>query len=301
MKKTTSNKIQGSRADRIYTGFVYTFFCLFLLIIIYPLIFVVSSSFSSGAAVSGGRVFLWPVDFSLMGYELVFKHKAIWLGFRNSVFYTAFGTTINIILTIMTAYPLSRKNFQGRPLFTTFFLIPMWFSGGLVPTYMLFSSLHMTNTIWSIILSGALSIHNMILMRTYFVNSIPGDLHEAAVIDGVTDIGYLLKIALPLSKSILGVITLYYAVAHWNSYFTALMYVRKVELQPLQLVLRNVLNSAEISASEIGDNAALAKMLGAVDVIKYSVVVVATVPILVVYPFVAKYFEKGVMIGSVKG
>lgn len=301
MNNNNSTSIKDSRSDRILNTIIYVIFILFTVIILYPLIFVLSSSFSSGAAVSGGRVLLFPVDFSTIGYELVFQHKAIMRGFRNSVFYTAVGTSINIVLTVMVAYPLSRKNFQGRKLFTTFFMIPMWFSGGLVPTYLLLSDLKLTNTIWAILLSGALSIYNMILVRTYFMNSIPTELFEAARIDGITDIGYLLKVVLPLSKSILGVITLYYAVSHWNSYFSALMYVRKAELQPLQLVLRSVLDSAEINAAEISDQAALAKMIGAVDVIKYAVVVVTTVPILIVYPFVAKYFRKGVMIGSVKG
>lgn len=294
-------KIKESKSDRVLNIVIYLLFLLFISCILYPLIYVMSSSFSSGSAVTSGKVILWPVDFSTTGYELVFKNRSVWIGFKNAVKYTVIGTGINLFLTILTAYPLSRKDFQGRKFFTAVFMIPMFFSGGLVPSYILMTQLGLNNTMWAVILSGALSIYNMILMRTYFQNSIPKELLEAAQIDGITDFGYLIKVVLPLSKPILGVIALYYSVSHWNSYFNALIYLRDRDLFPLQLVLRNILQSSSISVTEITDGELLAKMVGASDLIKFAMIVVTIVPILVVYPFVEKYFEKGVMIGSVKG
>ncbi len=299
MKRT--KKIREANSDRALNRILYGIFVFYILIILYPLIYVVSSSFSSGSAVTSGKVVLFPVDFSTTGYQLVFKNSAVWTGFRNSVLYTVVGTSINMLLTIMTAYPLSRKDLPYRKIFTIFFIIPLFFSGGLVPSYILMTRLHLNNTMWAYILSGTLNIFNMILMRTYFQNSIPEDLHDAAQIDGVSDIGYLLKVVLPLSKPIIAVITLYYAVSHWNSYFDAMIYFRDRDLYPLQLVLRSLLQSTTVNMSEISEGEVLAKMIGAADLIKYAMVVVSTVPIMIIYPFVQKHFKKGVMIGSVKG
>lgn len=300
-KKAGSKGIRLSRSDRVMNAVVMTVLTLLVIMILYPLIYVVSSSFSSGSAVTSGKVLLWPVDFSLTGYQIVFSYKAVWVGYANTIFYTVVGTVLNVVLTTLAAYPLSRRNLQGKRLYTVLFLIPMFFSGGLIPNYILMSGLHLTNTRWALVFSGAISIYNMVIMRTFFQNSIPGELLEAAKIDGITDIGYLFRIVLPLSKAIFAVITLYYAVAHWNSYFDALIYLRDRSLYPLQLVLRDILNASKIDLTQIQDAQLLAQMVGVSDVMKYALIVVSTVPILVAYPFVQKFFEKGVMIGSVKG
>ena len=299
--KEITNKVGIPREDKIMYGIIYAVMIVLLVIVIYPLIYILSSSFSSGQAVSSGKVLLWPVDFSTTGYEIIFNYKLVWTGYANTIFYTVVATALNVVLTIMAAYPLSRRDFHGRNFYMTLFMIIMFFSGGMIPNYILMTKLHFTNTRWAIILSGAISVHNMIIMRTYFQNSIPYDLFEAARIDGITDWGYLFKIVLPLSRAILAVIVLYYAVAHWNSYFNAMLYLRDRELYPLQMVLRDILNASNIDLSQIDDAEILAQMTGAADLIKYALIVVSTVPILCVYPFVQKYFEKGVMIGSVKG
>lgn len=295
------NRSDACLSDKIMRAVVYTLMFALILIILYPLIYVVSSSFSSGEAVTSGKVLLWPVDFSLQGYKAVFAYKQIWVGYANTLFYTVVGTLVNLTLTIMAAYPLSRKNFQFRNFYMTLFLITMFFSGGIIPNYILMTKLHLTNTRWSLILSGSISVYNMIIMRTFFQNSIPNELLEAAKIDGITDIGYLLKVVLPLSKSILAVITLYYAVAHWNSYFNAMLYLRDESLYPLQLVLRSILNVGKVDLSQITDAEIIKQMRGLSDLMKYSLIIISSAPIIIAYPFVQRFFEKGVMIGSVKG
>ena len=301
MKKTYNKLDRISISDRTFNIILLVIVSIFLLIVLYPLIYVVSSSFSSGRAVTSGRVLLWPVEFSLDGYQIVFQHKAVWLGYANTIFYTIVGTLINMVLTIMTAYPLSRNTFQGKNLMTIIFSIPMFFGGGLIPSFILMSNLNLVNTRTVMLLAGALSIYNMILMRTFFQSSIPNELLESAKIDGISDFNYLFRIVLPLSKAVISVIALYYLVDHWNAYFTAMIYLRNRELHPLQLVLREILNSTKIDATMIGDSEILAKLTGAADVMKYALIVVSTVPMLILYPFVQKFFEKGVMLGSVKG
>ena len=299
--KAITNKVGIPREDKIMYGIIYAVMAVLLVIVLYPLIYIVSSSFSSGSAVSAGKVLLWPVEFSTTGYEIIFSYKLVWSGYWNTIVITVVATAINLVLTIMAAYPLSRRDFYGRGVYMTLFMIIMFFHGGMIPNYILMTKLGLINSRWAIILSGAISVHNMIIMRTYFQNSIPYDLFEAARLDGITDWGYLFKIVLPLSKAIICVILLYYAVAHWNSYFNAMLYLRDRELYPLQMVLRDVLNASNIDLSQIDDAELLAQMTGAADLIKYALIVVSTVPILCAYPFVQKYFEKGVMIGSVKG
>ena len=295
--------IKQSISDRSLNTILTVIFSVFLALIMYPLIYVLSSSFSSGEAVSGGRVILWPVEPTFFGYELVFRNKTVWTGYTNTLIYTFAGTTLNLILNVMCAYPLSRRNFQGRGIYMIFFMIPMFFGGGLIPSYILITKLGLINTRMAIILSGGLSIFNMIMMRTFFMNSIPGELHEAEKIDGITDIGYLFKIVLPLSRAIIAVITLYYMVGHWNSYFTEMIYLRDREKFPIQLILRSILSLSRVDPKDIQgiDGEAMAQMIGAADVLKYGLIVISTVPILCVYPFIQKYFEKGVMVGSVKG
>jgi len=297
------NKVKNNLglSDKVFDTIVTIFVSIWLLIVLYPLIYVLSSSFSSGEAVTSGRVLLWPVDFSLTGYELVFKNQKVWTGYANTIFYTVVCTFINVVYTIMMAYVLSRKDFQARKLFTTLYLIPMWFGGGMIPKYVLMANLGLTNSRWGFVLMTGIGISNMIIMRTYFQSSIPGEMLEAGKVDGITDVGYLLKIALPLAKPVISVITLYYLVGHWNDYFGPLIYLRDENLQPLQLILRGLLASAKVDTSAMTDLSAIAKISGAEDVMKYSLIVVSTLPMLILYPFVQKFFDKGVMMGSLKG
>ena len=274
---------------------------LFAIVVLYPVIYVVSASFSSGVAVSTGRVILWPVNPTLDGYRAVFAFPRVPIGFRNSVFYTLVGTIINVSMTLMAAYPLSRKNFQGRKFCTTLFIVTMFFSGGLIPSYILITQLKWINTIWAILIPGAISTYNMIITRTFFMSSIPNDLLEASQIDGCSDLRYFFIILLPLSKAIIAVIALYYGVAHWNSWFGAMIYLRNPDLQPLQLVLREILVMSNVSFTDISDAETLEFLLNFSELLKYSLIVVSTIPVIVVYPFIQKYFIKGVMIGSLKG
>lgn len=295
------SKIKRGFSDSAFNTVLLIILIAWLIIVLYPLIYIVSSSFSSGNAVTSGRVLLWPVDFSITGYELVLKNSAVWTGYANTILYTVLGTVVNIIMTILVAYPLSRKTFQAKKLFTTYFMIPMFFGGGLIPTFILISDLHLVDTRTYMIIGGALSISNMIIMRTAFSTNIPGELLESAKLDGISDFGYLMKIVLPLSKATISVIVLYYLVGHWNSYFSAMIYLRNRDLYPLQLILREILNASRVDVSSIQDSAVLAKLAGAADVMKYSLIIISTLPMLIIYPFVQKFFEKGVMIGSVKG
>ena len=289
------NKVALPLEDKIMNVVVYFFMILLMVVVAYPLIFVISSSFSSG------KVLLWPVEPSVQGYKIVFSYKLVWSGYANTIYITVMATVINMILTTMAAYPLSRKNFQGRGFYMTIFMITMFFSGGLIPNFILRVNLGLNGTYWAVILTGAISVYNMIIMRTFFQNSIPADLYDAARIDGISDMGYLFKIVIPLAKSVFAVIVLYYAVAHWNGYFTALIYLREREMSPRQLVLRDSLRASQVDLSQIDDAELLAAMTGAADLIKYAMIVVSAAPVLMAYPFVQKYFEKGVMIGSVKG
>ncbi len=296
-----SNAIRDPREDRILYGVVTVVLLLFIIVVAYPLIYVLSSSFSSGTAVSTGRVILWPVDFSLEGYRTVFAHKLIGIAYRNTIFYTVAGTLINVVVTVMCAYPLSRNDFPMRRFFMLFFLVTMFFSGGMIPTYMVVARLKMTNTIWAMLLPGAISVYNMVLVRTFIKNSIPNELLECSKIDGCSDAWYFLLILLPLSKPVIAVITLYYAVGHWNAYFSAMMYLNDQNLYPLQIILRQILVANQINLNDLVDVEAMVAKQGLADILKFALIVVSTAPILCVYPFIQRYFIKGVMIGAVKG
>lgn len=293
--------IKDTRGDRVLYLIVDILLILIFLIVAYPIIYVVSCSFSSPKAVSSGQVLLWPVQPSIEGYKLVFSYKSVWTGLKNSMFYTIVGTTLNMVLTTLAAYPLSRPNYQGRKLFMAIFLFTMIFNAGMIPRYVLMSKLHLINTRWVLVLSGGISVYNMIIVRTFFRTGIPGELFEAAHLDGCSELQCFRKIALPLSKSVLSVITLYYAVAHWNAYFNAMLYVREQSLQPLQLVLRNILIASRVDLTQITDSELLERASGMTDLLKYALIVLTSVPVILIYPLVQKYFEKGVMIGSVKG
>ena len=231
----------------------------------------------------------------------IFAHKHIISAYTNTIFYTVVGTLINLAITVTCAYPLSRRDFPMRRFFSLLFLFTMYFGGGLIPTYILMSKLGFVNSRWVMLIPGALSVYNMILVRTYLSGSIPGELLEASQIDGCSDTGFFFKILLPLSKPIIAVITLYYAVGHWNAYFNAMIYLNDVDKYPLQLILREILLASQISLDDMVDVEAMVAKQGLADILKYALIVVATAPILCVYPFIQRYFIKGVMIGSVKG
>lgn len=287
--------------DRVFYGIINVLLTVFLLLVLYPLINIVSSSFSSGTAVSMGKVVLWPVDFSVAGYQAVFKSGDVIVGYRNTLLYTVVGTLLNVFLTMIAAYPLSRRNLPFKGGFTFLFAFTMMFSGGMVPGYMLVRDLKILDTVWAMIIPGALSAYNLVLARTFLQNTIPQELLEATQIDGCNDFGFFIRIVLPLSKSILAVLTLYYAVGHWNSYFQAFLYLYKRNLYPLQLFLREILVMNQIDIELINDPELAAARQGLADLLKYAMIMVSTVPILLVYPFVQKHFVKGVMIGSLKG
>lgn len=291
-----------SRQDRLFYMANDLFLLLILLAIIYPLIYVVSASFSSPNAVVSGRVWLFPVNFSLDGYKAVFASDSIMTGYANTLFYTVTGTIISVILTIAAAYPLARRDFKPRNIIMLIFAFTMFFGGGIIPTYILVKNLGMLDTRWALILPQAMSVFNVIIARTYF-QSTPSELLEAAQIDGCSDIRYLVSVLLPLSKPIIAVLALFYSVSIWNSYFDALMYTNRESLWPLTLVLRDILvaNSVNMSMMQNVDIDTLSAKIGLSELLKYSLIIVSTVPLLIIYPFIQRYFVKGVMIGAIKG
>jgi putative aldouronate transport system permease protein len=300
-KTMHAKPIRESGGDRAFNVVNYIMLTIVLIVVLYPLVYVVSASFSSSYAVLSGKVWLWPVEPSLDGYKAVFKNKNILTGFQNTVFYTLAGTFINIVMTILAAYPLSRKDFRGRNKFMLLFVFTMMFNGGLIPTYFLVKDLHLIDTVWAMLIPTALSVWNVIIMRTYFQTTIPGELLEASQIDGCNDFRFLLKIVVPLSGPIIAVIALFYAVGHWNQYFNAMIYLKDPQLYPLQLILRDILVQNEVRIDMLGDVKSAAARQGLRELLKYSLIVISSVPLMLVYPFVQKFFVKGVMIGSIKG
>lgn len=289
------------RQDKIFYAIVYTVIVLLTLSVLYPIIYILSSSFSSGEAVSSGKVLLFPVDFSLAGYRRVFENSRVWIGYRNTIFYTVVGTLNNLFMTMICAYPLSRRGLPGRKGLMLFFVFTMYFSGGMIPSYLLMRSLGYINTVWAIIVPGSFSVYQMIVARTFINSTIPEELFEAATIDGCSDFRYFQTFVVPLSKAIITVMTLQYAVGHWNSYFRAYIYLSNKNLFPLQVFLREILVMNQIESSDIVDLETQAIMQGMADLLKYSLIVVATLPIMLIYPFIQKYFVQGVMVGSLKG
>lgn len=297
MKKKKSFSITS---DHIFDVFNTLILILFSLIVLYPIIVVVSSSFSSPNALMAGKVLFAPIDPTLDGYRAVINHPDIWMGIKNSIFYTVVGTIINLVVSVLAAYPLSRKDFTSRGWISLFFAFTMWFGGGLIPTFLLIKDMGLYNTRAVMLIPLAMNVWNMIIVRTYFQSNISDDLLEVAKIDGCSDIRFLTKIVVPLSKPVLAVVALYYAVANWNIYAHAYIYINKPELQPIQVVLRDILllNSTQeisVDVTKMGKSEQLSELL------KYSLVVVASIPMILIYPFVQKHFVKGIMVGSVKG
>ena len=270
-----------------------------LLIALYPMYFIVIASFSKPENVMLGKVWVWIKDFTLDGYKAVLDDERVWIGYRNTIFYTIAGTTFSLFGTLPAAYSLSRKELPGRNFIMFFFTVTMFFSGGLVPTFLVIKQIGMMNTVWVFIIPWAVSVYNVIISRTFFASSIPEEMLDAAKIDGCGYTRFFLSIALPLSKAIIAVIGLYYAVGYWNEYFRALVYARDANLSPLQQVLRAILIEAQESVGGSSHNFLEKKLKS--ESMKYALILVSTLPIMMVYPFIQKYFTKGVMIGSIKG
>lgn len=309
MKKENYNMktkpVKRCREDVIFDTVIFIILTLILFVVAYPLYWVIISSFSDPTAVSAGKVLLRPMGFTLKGYAEVFKNSQVMRGFFNSIVITFVGVCVNLAVTLPTAYALSRDNFSGKKPITVFYMITMFFGGGMIPTYLVVKNMQLLNTIWALVLPGCLSVYNMIVARTFFKSNISEELYEAGEIDGCTQSRFFFQIALPLSKAIIAIMVLYYGVGHWNSYFSALLYISDQDKYPLQLVLRNILITNQTALSQTATTAAaraaLQEQQQLIDVMKYSLIIISSVPVLILYPLVQKHFVKGVMIGSVKG
>ncbi|MFI6680896.1 carbohydrate ABC transporter permease [Kribbella sp. NPDC050470] len=295
-----ARRIQESRTDRMFMFCVYLLLIVFLAVVLLPLLYIVASSFSSPEAVSSGRVLFWPVEFSLRGYRAVFENPQIIQGYVNSLFYTVVGTLVSVVMTIAIAYPMSRRTLVGRNVVMSLILFTMLFTGGLIPTYLVVQQVGLLDTRWALIVPQAIGVWQVIIARTYFRTVIPEELVEASQLDGCGDLRFLWSVVIPLAKPMIAVIALMYAIMQWNSYFDALIYLKNPDLFPLQLVLRNILILNTYSGGAIDASVVLQRQQLA-DLLKYSLIVVASVPVLLIYPFVARYFTKGIMIGAVKG
>ena len=297
-----SNHIQLPLSDKIFRAVALVILAFIMAIIIYPIWFVLVASFTNPLEIYQNAFLFWPKEFNFESYKLVFKDQDFITGFVNSIFYTVVGTTLNVVMNICGAYPLSKRNFKGKSFFTIMFTFTMFFSGGLIPTYLVVDGLGMRNTIWAILIPSAVSMYNIIIMRTYFQSRIQQELEEAAKVDGCTNFRLLLSIVLPLSIPIIAVIALYYGVGRWNEYFSAMIYITDRKLYPLQLVLREILlqNQASDMMDIVADAGYSDRMMARLG-LKYAVIVVSTVPIFVIYPLVQKFFAKGVMVGAIKG
>ncbi|HKL57409.1 MAG TPA: carbohydrate ABC transporter permease [Sphaerochaeta sp.] len=294
-------KTKEMLSDRLFSILNNTFLFISMMVVAYPLIYIISSSLSSPQAVMAHKVWLLPVDFDLISYRAVFTNKQIGLGYMNSLIYMASGTVVSVLLTMLLAYPLSRKEFYGRNVVTKFILFTMLFTGGIIPLYLTVRNLGIYNTRWAIILPNAITVWNVIIARTFLQDNISDELYEAAMIDGCSDIRFLFSFVFPLSGAIVAVLGLFYAVGQWNKYFDALLYLQDQALYPLQIVLRNILIINKNTPSMTMDVEAAIRAQGLSETIRYALIVVASLPLLVLYPFVQKFFVKGVMIGSVKG
>ena len=304
MKKRNTHKMKQSWDDIIFSGACNLLLIVFVLVVFYPLWFVVMASVSDPAYVNRGDFLVYPKGFNLMGYEEVFRTESIWIGYGNTILYTVCGTILGTAVTVLAGYALSRKDLPGRGLLMKIFVFTMYLSGGMIPFYLVVKSLGMVNNRMTLIILGSVSAYNMIVVRSFMESNIPDELMDAATIDGCGNGRFFSTIVVPLSKAVIAVIVLYIAVSHWNSYFNAMIFMTDTNKYPLQLYLRELL----LTSSSLGDDMsqymdpeALEAMQSLVEVLKYAVIVVATAPIICVYPFIQKYFVKGVMIGSVKG
>ncbi|CAI6048216.1 Melibiose/raffinose/stachyose import permease protein MelC [Paenibacillus sp. JJ-100] len=290
-----------SRGDRVVEWVIYTILALVSIVVLYPVFFVGIASISNPESVIRGEVWLWPRNLSLFGYERLFANSELMKGYGNTLLYTVAGTLLNLMMTIAAAYPLSRPDFRGRTIFTVLIVFTMFFSGGMIPTYLLIKDLGMLDTFWVMIIPSALSVWNMLIMKTFFQSSIPNEIQEAAFMDGCSNLKVLVRIVLPLSGPVLAVMVLFYAVGHWNSYFNALIYLSDRDKYPLQLFLREILVQGQMQEMVDISNDSLARSMMDAEAIKYAAVIITNLPMFILYPFLQKYFIKGVMIGAVKG
>ncbi len=298
---TTRVKYKMTGCDLVFYGVSALVIGILTLTVLYIIVYILSASFSSPAALAAGKVVLWPVDFSVDGYKAVFNYSKVWIGYRNTIFYVIVGTAINVSMTLLCAYPMAQKDLYGGKAIMAYFTFTMIFNGGMIPTYILVKNLGIMNTVWSLLIPGAMTVYNMIIARTFIQTNIPGELRDAARIDGCDDFHFFFEVVLPLSKAIIAVLTLWYAVGHWNSYMDAFLYLRDNKLYPLQIFLKDVLVSGEFSAEDMMDPETAIALQNMKLLLKYSLIVVSVVPLFFFYPFVQKYFVKGVTIGSVKG
>ncbi|MEK5061644.1 carbohydrate ABC transporter permease [Paenibacillus urinalis] len=297
--RQAARPVNNRSSDRVLEIAMYVFAVMLLIVLMYPIYFIIIASFSDPAAVANGQVWLFPKGFTLAGYQELLKHENIWIGYRNTILYTVIGTVISLVVNISAAYALSRKDLFGRRAISLFFIFTMFFNGGLIPTFLTIRDFHMYDTFLVMVLPFSVAVYNIIVARTFFQHSIPEDLWEAAQLDGCGNLRYYLQIVIPLSKAVISVIALWTAVGHWNSYFNALIYLKDPNLYPLQLILRNILITNQMQSS-MGTGEAAAVALRLANLMRYAVIIVATVPIMCIYPFVQKYFNQGVMIGAVK-
>lgn len=296
---TRTPRVKRRSRMTVAEAIMYAFAILFLIAIMYPIYFIVIASFSDPSSVANGQVWVFPKGFTLEGYKELLRHENIWIGYRNTILYTVVGTFIGLVVNISAAYALSRKDLVGRKFFSLFFIFTMFFSGGLIPTFLTIRDFHLYNTFLVMVLPFSVVVFDMIVARTFFQTSIPGDLWEAAQIDGCGNLRYFVLVVLPLSKAIIAVLGLWIAVGYWNSYFNALIYLKDPNLYPLQLILRNILITNQMQ-SGMGTGEAAQVALRLANLMRYSVIIIATIPIMCVYPFIQKYFNQGVMIGAVK-
>ena len=299
--KKPRSRIRDAHSDRFFQAGVSVLGVLTLLIVLLPLLYVVSASFSAPEAIIKNEVWLLPKGFNINAYKNVFRNMDILTGYRNTIFYACVGTVINILMTIALAYPLSRRDFRGRGILTALCTVTMFFSGGMIPTFLVIKDIGLYNTVWVMMIPKCISVWNMFLLRNYFQHSVPEELIESARVDGASEWRTLWQIVLPLSKSILAVLVILYVVGHWNSYFDALLYLEDRELFPLQVILREILLQGQGGLIDMGGVINTVDQLLVYESLKYAVIIVASIPVLVLYPFLQKYFVKGVMVGSIKG
>lgn len=304
-EKAALTHINNCTQDKVFMTVLYVVLALVLIVVIYPLLFVLFASMSDPQYVNSGALLLYPKGFNLLGYQQVFRDQRILIGYGNTIYYTVFGTILAVAVNMMGGYALSRDDLPGRGIVMALFVFTMYFGGGMIPFYLIVRNLHLTNTRTILVLLGGTSVYNMIIVRSFFISTIPRELQEAAEIDGCGTGRFFFSIVMPLSKAITAVIVLYCAVGQWNAYFNALIFISDRDKFPLQIFLREILltaktyESADVLSTLSGDD--LARMQRMSEVTKYGVIVVSTLPIIALYPFLQKYFVKGVMIGSLKG
>ena len=293
--------MKQSLSDRVFDVVNFLIMVVLLIVFLWPLWFVVIASFSDPNLVNTGQVLLLPKGITLEGFKKILEYEQIWTGYANSIFYTVVGTAASMVMSICLAYPMSEKSFAPRKFLMAFFMFTMYFSGGLIPSYLLLKKLHILNTRWAMIIPSLVSVYNCLIIRAYFMNSIPSELKEAATLDGANAAQYLFKVVLPLSKPVFAVVGLYYAVGYWNNYTNSLYYIYDRDLAPLQSVLRDLLLSSKMLVDMTQDVETMELAVKQAQTMKYGVIIVAALPMMILYPFIQKHFVKGVMVGAVKG